>query len=141
MKIKLLTGLLIVFLIFIWAVFYSIYDVVKYGDAPLSIYEEISYIQKHVINNGAKVNSEIEVNLITYSMEYCDFPAKPFFGYINAIYPRNIEVMKYKAGLMAYAAKYRISHPMNDEFFDESIPASWRIRVNSCWERIVRDYG
>ena len=137
---KITIFLITLFVMLIFAFFDSIYDVIKYVDAPFSIYDEISYIEKNILKNKENVSYEKERKLSLYILDYCDFPVKWYYSYVNLIYPRSYKMDKYKKKFMKYAINYRINHPIDGNFFEKSTPDLWRERVEGCWRKIFDEY-
>lgn len=143
MKKILITAIVFVcaILLTMYIIFLSMYEVVRYGDAPLAIHEEISYIKENIIKNGIDINDGVEVKLSVYILDYCDFPSRPYFEYVNYIYPQNRRMEKYKKKFMEGAADYRNSNPITEKYFEAYIPEEWRARIMGCWNLIEKNYG
>lgn len=126
-------------------IFYtSIYNVAKYGDAPLEIYEEIIYIEKNVLKGGIFVNDNIEANLSLYVLSYCSFPYRLIDKYVDIIYIQNINMQPHKAFFMNYAAKYRRKNPIGNDFFTYYSPDfsdAFKDNLMACWDRIENEFG
>lgn len=122
-------------------IFSSIYDVVRHGDAPFNIHQEISYIKDHLMNENFTPNDSVESKLDIYVMDYCDFPFYSHSYFVHLIYPQNRAMEKYKERLMAYAAKYRREYPVGDGYFSPYASDAWRKRHADCWALIESRYG